>query len=95
MPIYDNGNSMYFRDDLRFSFNDPNLNFTEREKTTKECLKYVTDFSFVRDNVDKLKELPEIVYKLRYEINQYYQKERVEREVEKVKEHVDYLLTKI
>ena len=95
MPIYDNGNSLYFKDDLRFSFNDPNLNFTEREKTTKECLKYVTDFSFVRDNANKLKELPEMIYSLRFEINQYYQKERVDREVKKVKEHVDYLLTKI
>lgn len=93
MPIYDNGNSMYFKTELDFYFNDPNLNFTIRDKTTKECLKYVTDFSFVRDNINELKNLPDIIYDLRFKINKYYQKERADREKEKVKEHIDYLLS--
>lgn len=95
MPIYDNGNSLYFKTDLRYTFVDPNLNFTERDKTTKECLKYVTNYDFFRNHKELLSDLPEIVHTLRFDINNYYQKERADRERTKVKQHVDYILSLI
>lgn len=93
MPIYDNGNSMYFKTGLEFSFIDPNLNFTERDKTTKECLKYVTNYDFFKEHKELLLDLPDIIYTLRFDINNYYQKERADRERTKVKQHVDYIMS--
>ena len=94
MPVYDNGNSLWYRSNIRETFADPNLNFSNRKingETTKECLRYVKDWSLL-DN-EKIYDIPKLVEKYRLEINEDYSEKRLEKEVKMIEEHMEYLKT--
>ena len=81
MPIFDNGNSMWFNKNLDDTFNDPLTNFPYMNelKTTKYCLRYVTDWSLLEN--EKLYQIPDLIPRYRLETNKYYDERRIQKEV--------------
>ena len=92
MPIYDNGNSLWYKSNIREVFNDPNLNFTDRKKngeTTKQCLRYVKDWSLL-DN-EKIYDIPKFYRKIKLEVNEYSDEKRIDKEICAIESHIKYL----
>ena len=92
MPIYDNGNSLWYKTRSNDRFVDPNLNFSERKKngeTTKQCLRYVSDWSLL--NNEKIYDIPKIYKKCRLDIDKGYEERRLEQEIRMITEHIEFL----
>ena len=92
MPLYDNGNSLWFKNNIKENFGYPNLNFTNKSiegETTKQCLRYVNDWSLL-DN-ERIYDIPKIYSEIKLEVNDYSDANRTNKELESIKKNIEYL----